>query len=83
MSSTHIAGMIFFALGILMLVFRRPFGIIFCKIGKRTWKDNPLGVPSRFTDFLYDEKNGPRIMLFLGIVSAIQGAILWFLPGHG
>jgi len=80
MSKMHIVGTIFFALGILMAVFSRPFGIGFCKIGKLIWKDNPFKVPSRFTDIIYDEKRVPRIMLFLGIVFALQGVLFWFLP---
>ena len=82
MSENHIVGTIFCVLGILMATFHRPFGIGFCKFGRRIWKDNPLGVPSRFTDFIYDEKQGPRIMLFLGIVFAVQGIVFWFLLGH-
>jgi hypothetical protein len=82
MSEMHVVSIVFFVLGILMAAFCRPLGIGFCKVGKRIWKDNALGVPSRFTDFIYDEKGAARIMLFLGIVFAVQGVVFWLLPGH-
>ena len=82
MSEMHLVSTVFFVLGILMAAFHHPFGIGLCKIGKRIWKDNSLGVPSRFTDFIYDEKQGPRIMLFLGVVFAVQGVVFRSLPSH-
>ncbi len=82
MNEMRVMGIVFIVLGILMATFRRSLGIGFCRIGKRIWRDNRLGVPSRFTDWIYDESKAPGIMLFLGIVFAVQGAVFWLVLSH-
>jgi len=78
MSENHILGTIFCALGVLMATFHRPLGVGFCKVGKRIWRGNPFRVSRRF----YDEKGAPWVMLFLGVVFALEGVVFWFLPSH-
>lgn len=73
-------GTIFFVVGLLMAVFHRAVGIGFCKIGKRTWKDNPLGISTDFTDKMYDERKTPRIALLMGVIFMLEGIFFWLLP---
>jgi hypothetical protein len=78
-----IIGVIFFALGVLMAVFHRPVGIGFCRLGKSIWSKTDVPIARDMAKEmikLYDEKKAPRIMLLLGIVFAVQGIALWFLP---
>lgn len=60
-----------------MIIFNKPIGINFCKIGKLIFnlkinkKISPFG--NEIIEYIYDEKKAPRIMKIMGIVTLIQG----------
>jgi len=74
-----IVGCGFIPIGILLIIFNKPIGINFCKIGKSIFnlktskRINPFG--TKITEYVYDEKKAPRIMKFIGIVIIVQGGL--------
>ena len=80
MEQLRIASVIFVIVGITMAIYHQALGAGFAKLGKHAWKNNPFGMPEELTDEVYDDKKTPRIMLFLGIVIALQGIAFWYLP---
>jgi hypothetical protein len=86
-----IAGFFFLVLGLLMALFARPLGVVFCRIGKAIWKgheDDVFGKLSRDLDkaipFLsrekiYHEAGAPKVFQFLGVVFMIQGVVFFVL----
>ena len=64
--------------GIIMVIFNKPVGIAFCKIGKHVHQSNPIKEMRQLTDKIYDENKGPKNCLMLGIVFIIQGLIFFF-----
>lgn len=71
----QLIAIIFIVLGILMVIFHRPFGIGFCRIGKIIWRSGPLPMSAELIGRAYDEKRMPGIMILLGIISIAQGVI--------
>lgn len=63
-----------------MTVFSRALGVHSYRIAERIWKNNLLKVPPCFTHFISGETDGCQIMLFLGILYAVQGATLLLIP---
>ena len=71
----HYMGIALVAIGLVTTVFARPFGVGFCRLGKRIWRGNPFGMAvQEEVDRIYDERKAPRIMRILGIVNLVQGA---------
>jgi hypothetical protein len=60
--------------GILCLIFQRPIGIAFCRLGKGIWKVSTFG----FTDmrWFYPEDKAPGIFRIFGIALVLFGMVL-------
>jgi hypothetical protein len=77
--------------GLLFVVFPKPIGVGFCRIGKWTWKgheDDVFGkvsqefgkaIPFLSREKIYNEAEAPRIFRFLGIVFLIQAVVFFIL----
>ena len=79
MKEFWIFGSAFVLLGILMIVFKKPFGVWFCRIGKDAWKQGKAKLPfaeSVETDSFYDEKTAPSQFGCFGAVIVVQGILL-------
>lgn len=85
-----VSGIGLIALGILMAVFRKPFGVGFWRLGEFICRRHSSGFTRSYWDMIcevYNESNTPRIFLLMGILSIIQGglllAIAWFTRNGG
>ena len=70
---------IFVVLGIVLVIFHRPIGIGFFRLGKLVWRIRPLPMSEEIIGRAYDETRAPRIMILLGIISVVQGVIFHFV----
>ena len=69
-------GAISLAIGIPMTILARPVGVGFCRLGKLLSKHSFSDVPDNGTFGVFDERQAPMRMRFLGVVFIIQGAVL-------
>jgi hypothetical protein len=70
--------------GLLCVVFPKPIGIGFRRIGKWTWKGHENDVFGKAIPFLsrkkiYNETEAPKIFRLLGIVFLIQAVVFFIL----
>ena len=76
MIELYIVGTIILIIGILMIVFRKSWGVGFCRLGKSIFKNSPYKEWFPI-DSVYDEAKGPDKFLFLGIINIIQSPIFF------
>jgi hypothetical protein len=85
MKELQIVSIIFLLIGILMVLFRRSLGVIFCKTGTRIFKSSSplmkkcIEMSPINPEAIYDEKRAPFIMMFLGIVNILQSPVFLIL----
>lgn len=73
-------GLVNITLGLLMVIFRRPFGVAFCRMGKWCWKGAPFEVFSKQRiEKMYDEAAAPNRFFILGGATAACGLVLSIL----
>jgi hypothetical protein len=77
--------------GVLFVVFPKPIGVGFSRLGQSIWKrheDDAVGqirrefqkaFPFFSLDRIYDEKRAPMIFRFLGVVFLIQAVVFFIL----
>ena len=66
-------GIVFLLVGLVMTAFSKTIGIWFCRLGKASWKHAPSYLLPHDVDYVYNEKDAPRIMRILGVVFMLQG----------
>ena len=74
-------GIVFLVVGLVMTAFSKTIGIWFCRLGTASWKDAPISSAAQKlrrllphdVDYVYNEKDAPRIMRILGVVFMLQG----------
>ena len=75
-------------IGLLFVIFPKPIGVGFCRLGKRTWKghEDDLAGKARqemqraFPAFSpYDEAKAPKTFRFLGVVFLLQAVVFFIL----
>jgi len=79
MIQLYVIGVVFFLLGVLEIVFRKPIGTASCRCGKAIWRNTPFSdqLMNRLRiESIYDEEKAPKRMLLMGIVSIIQGPLV-------
>lgn len=76
MKELYLMGCVFFVLGVLMIVFRRPWGVWFCRLGKWTFRNSPY--PEMADGDVYDEEKMPGRFLLLGIGLILEGPVFLF-----
>ncbi|HEX5789574.1 MAG TPA: hypothetical protein VFY13_00410, partial [Luteolibacter sp.] len=64
-------------IGILMILFRVPFGLHFCRVGKQIWKNSRFEYSEEETSRIYDEAKAPKRMMILGIIFIIEGVVVF------
>jgi len=63
--------------GIIMLIFAKPVGIVFCRLGKAIWKHATFGLTDMA--FFYPEDRAPMMMRLVGGGFLVFGIIFVFL----
>jgi hypothetical protein len=71
-------GTTFTVLGLIIVVFRHPVAVGFCRIGKRLFKNSPKHLRTRAEE-IYNEEKAPPIIGILGAHMAILGAYIAFV----
>ncbi len=72
-------GLVPVVIGILMILFRVPFGLHFCRVGKQIWKNSRSDDSEGELRRIYDEAKAPKRMMILGIIFIIEGVVVFFL----
>jgi len=79
------------AVGVLFVVFPKPIGVVFSRLGQSIWKRHEndavgrirrefqKGLPFYSLDRIYYEKRAPTILRFLGVVFLIQAVVFLIL----
>jgi hypothetical protein len=63
----------FLVLGIVMAIFSKQVGIVFCRLGKAIWKILTFGLTDMH--WFYNEERAPRTMQRLGMVLCVIGFV--------
>jgi hypothetical protein len=69
-----VAGALSFATGLAFVIFRKPIGITFCKVGKGIFRNSPYRGFFPF-ESIYDEEKGPRNICFMGVLFMLQSPV--------
>jgi len=75
--------------GLLFVIFPKPIGVGFCRIGKFVWKGHEDDLAGKLRQEMkkafpafspdYDEAKAPKRTRFLGVVFLIQAVVLFIL----
>ena len=75
MNPFFLAGALSFATGLGVVLFRKPIGMVFCKAGKKVFKNSPF-------ESLYNEDNASRNLCIMGGAFMLQSPVFvlvgWF-----
>ncbi len=83
MKELYIASIITVITGVLMMIFRKPWGVAFCRLGKASFRLGGRFARSFPYEQYYDEAKAPASFKLMGIVFILTGlgfaVIAWLL----